>query len=287
MLTPNQIAGLKMWHDAAQGITLNYESLTTTTTAITAGGSTFSLTSNNGLSLYQKIKIGTEEKVITNISATITVDTPFANPYPAGEAVFRGRVSSWADLSGNGNHYTQAEAQYQPHYLARGLANKPVLKMAGPLASPSLTMTDRTYVEIFQLKGTSSGSYHGITLQNNTPFYQLYIESSSTLPQKMRNFVNATDFDMGLTMVNNVPSLLFNTMGGGLAKITNNGVAGTVNAYTAGAATGPFWTGGAVSVGNGPMNGEFSEKLVYDRVLTASEITGLQNYYKSKYGFTF
>lgn len=193
------------------------------------------------------------------------------------------KVSAWVDQIG-GNTLIQGNATYQPTHISSSINGLPALRFNGhQLATLSQTIIDREYVIIYKLNGAYSGTYHTLVIQDATPFYQVYIDAT-----RIRGFIDPRNYDSLITpSAIGVNNLLFARLAASGLQFKNNGVTGaTIGAAAIPTATAPFKVG-SYGVNLNPLNGDIAEILVYNKALSATERASIENYLKTKYGFTY
>ncbi|MDO7877299.1 FG-GAP-like repeat-containing protein [Hymenobacter sp. ASUV-10] len=200
-----------------------------------------------------------------------------------------GTVTAWADLSGNGFGVAQATAGQCPALTSNAVNGKPALSLDGNddwLQSTGAVdllagQTNYTFFAVTK-PGTTQKQYADI-------FDYSHSGGSRFVIQQDGNSTN-TFYNNGVTAANQVlPTAGFSILGGTFA----NGGTGTSrlnggNALSGPASTNSWATPANFRVGNWSLtgrefNGQIAEVLVFNRVLTATEIGQVETYLGSKY----
>ena len=168
-----------------------------------------------------------------------------------GDAVYQ-----WQDQSGNGNHFVQATAIRQPEYKASLINGLPGVFVDGT------TFLELLAQVIFSIEGS-------VWVGNTIVFYDQFMWKTQTLiaQDNLPHFIginkSATDIDYYADS---------STVFANKAHVED-------------------WTvyvehilGDQVGLLNGTMIGNISEFIVYDKVLSTSEVATVTNYLASKYG---
>lgn len=208
-------------------------------------------------------------------ATTMYTDTGATVPVSAsGDA-----VKHWADKSGNGWNFTNSTAN--PLYITSGRYSQSVLR-----ASSSLLIQNNIY-------GSSSE-------------YTIFTVGRSTSTTGQQQIIDAqtgrlvTGFkDNDVTVYTNVwrtSTIETNTnwnvwtwyLDTSAPKIRQNGVEGTINAYTALALNGQVGLFSRYnSAGNESMNGDFGEIICYTSTLTTQQIVNIERHLASKWGIVY
>lgn len=202
-----------------------------------------------------------------------------------GMSQANGKLSSWEDQSGNGRHATMPVAERQPTYVKWGIGLKPTVRFLGAqslnLAS-SLNPTTYTILVVGKQQPASSFNF-GIILGpgGSNPNNQLRWNGDSGV---------MTVRTGGNPMIITAPSgnnrtyhMLTVTFDGSTQRLYRNGV---LTATSAVSSTMPF---AVSSVGSyystSFLQGDISELMVYDRVLSPTERSDTETYLNNKYFF--
>ena len=207
-----------------------------------------------------------------------------------GDAVYQ-----WQDQSGNGNHFVQATAIRQPEYKASLINGLPGVFVDGT------TFLELLAQVIFSIEGSvwvvgqqtapppnfsNGGAYWTSTDGSFPPFMALYSERIGAFG----NTIVFYDQFMGKTQTliaqDNLPHFI------GINKsATDIDYYADSSTVFANKAHVEDWTvyvehilGDQVGLLNGTMIGNISEFIVYDKVLSTSEVATVTNYLASKYG---
>lgn len=199
-------------------------------------------------------------------------------------------VTEWQDQSGQNNHAT-ADTGEEPLYLASGIGGQPALDFDGAqiLTIPHANSIDISTLSAFMvIQKDGEGTGNGFAMMRNNGRWGICID----LNESPNWFVtshseNPTDFDTGQE-IGNVPHLI---------GFTNDGIESF--AYLDGSKSSSlfsrvFTTGDSESLqiggydesfsGTEKCNAKISEVMLFNRVLSSGEISGIINYVGSRYG---
>ncbi len=198
-----------------------------------------------------------------------------------------GTVSAWADQSGNGFHVEQATATMRPAFTANAANGKPALTLDGTddflqsNASVDLLGAQTSYSYFIVAKpATTQKAYADLFDYSHNSSVRFVVQQDAGQTNKFYNNGYATQ-QLYPTAFN----LLTGThVNGGTVMSRANGV----NELTATSSTNSFGTPSAFRVGNWinsgrEFTGQIAEVVMYNRVLTASEITQVETYLDTKY----
>jgi hypothetical protein len=191
-------------------------------------------------------------------------------------------VSDWLDLSGEGNDATQAIAGDRPSYLlSGGVSNLPGVQFTsadseimscGTFVETSNDMTVFAVFNQTDLSGTQALFFHSGTsraiLTDRTDQISTFDDSIS-----YRFAGNSQTGEQWVEWHCNSSTTTFTGY--------RNGSAIGSDTYST-TTWGLFTLGGASNKGS-PFNGILSEVIVFNRILTASEITQIRNYLSNRY----
>lgn len=183
-------------------------------------------------------------------------------------------VSSWTDSSGNANHAT-GSGSTRPIYKTNIINGLPVVRFDDSddnLDTPSISWTNQT---IFLVLIGGGGGYP-VTFSSGSENAVIY------------GFVANT-----LEIYNNPRIQIGNFSSAAYATIIRNS-AGTTTVRRNGAQTGTSGTvsipgAGAVRLGKSfvpsdPWGGDMAELLIYDAVISGTDLTNIESYLATKYG---
>jgi photosystem II stability/assembly factor-like uncharacterized protein len=209
-----------------------------------------------------------------------------------------GKVSAWADQSGEGRSATQATAAAQPALVANALNGKPVISFDGTSDFMNFTypvngLTGMTIVMVgnnatSQVGGSNGGDHAALLWHETAPWGWVHLSP----------FQTNVRFRFGTGQTNNLPSYTrLTSLGTGYSRTiaVKNGTTDSlyVNGMQVVNATGKLATiarcqnvamigrGGAPTISY--FNGNIAEIMVYNRALTAAELATVDAYLTEKY----
>jgi Concanavalin A-like lectin/glucanases superfamily len=195
-----------------------------------------------------------------------------------------GAVASWTDKSGNGNNALQASGANQPTNTASQINGK-----------PALIFTDSSYMSI--------ASNAGLSWTGNVTIF--FAGDTSTVGSGARRFLSKVsaigigkgaissearlttfgvqDYDSttGFFAVN-TPLIACYALGQYPVSFYKNGA--LINTVGGGIPANTSASDLLVSSVGEPWNGKMGEVLIYNRALSAAEITSVTNYLRTKWG---
>lgn len=321
--TDNSISlasGLKLWLDASDtaNVNLTYNSLGTTATG-SLGANTITVSANTSLVVGARIRLGgagavtaastagADTYTVTNIAGTtITLDSNLTAGY-AGSAVYQGYVSQLTDKSGQGNSAVQAAAGNMPLWVGNGLNGSGTAKFDGVndlLTTPAINLTGTDAVSNFTVFNytTNPGSdyvidefsatFHAVTdafaqfiANNDAGFFGYFagLKGNGGINDEGQTALNLNAWHIAATLfdksqpssnetaifINGDNSSINNTFGNG----ENTNAFGTYALYIGSRANGTI-----------PLNGNISERILYDSSLPVATRNLLEQYQSAKWG---
>jgi len=195
-------------------------------------------------------------------------------------------VSSWPDLSANGYHATQTDAAKKPTYKTNILNGKAVVRFDGGDFLASNCPADTKPVTIFFV-ATFTNFTTGRSVLGPSADGARQLRASGTTGKV--SLLQATIAPVGTSndaLTAGVPAVCAVTFGAaGYAFYINGSPSGS------GASAGTFTAGATSLIGarstllNDPMLGDIPEIIQFDSVLSASDLTKVTNYLRTKWGF--
>jgi hypothetical protein len=184
-------------------------------------------------------------------------------------------VSQWTDLSGAGNHFTQATALVQPLYVASGINSLPSLDFAATNACVASTnsITMRTVFLVASYPGASFG----------------------TLPTALAAGISSGDYifrgNTGLTTWDTTNGTVGTRYTDGTATNSAGTLSSTKHAYMwvgSSAKTASAWrVGDDAASAVREWDGQIAEVIGYSGLLSGSEEAAVEGYLAARYGITF
>lgn len=197
-----------------------------------------------------------------------------------GVTLASGAVSQWSDLSGAGNHATQATVNDRPTVAASALNGQPAILFSGS-ATKALTHPLRleppcTVAFVAQTDATSD--YHGIacfgldlggvcffaTTASNGNQWGLYANADAV------SGASINTFKRGIAIVRAYNDVDFRTNGSSVTAATG------VSGYVAASTIGNTWGGAS-------LEGRVATILGFNRALTVAEALRLEAYWGAQY----
>ena len=279
-------------------ITKTYQNLAATgtgtsgTTVITASGSVASLVKAGEL-----LRIGGTDiyTVLSVTGAGLTINTveTLSTNYVA-QAMALDRVSQWNDKSGKGNHVTQGTALIQPVYNPAQLNSNAVISFDGtnalvlPSALYSIANGANT-IFVTSKRDTEAGTTNVVlSLGEGADVNRTALSYNSTSGQVI--FINHAGAGSSVTKSGNTNTnyqILMGSFNGGtgLTVNTNNGTAAT---STTGAVSSAVDRGsiGARTSSSLFLIGDIAQIVVYNRLLSTTEIIQVNKFLAQKTGIT-
>ena len=209
-------------------------------------------------------------------------------------------ISSWKDLSGNNRNFTQSTVASQPTRVTNVINSLPAVRFDGvndSLGTSDWLASNRTYFWVFRtpssIAGGGSGSIALLAGANSFPLMVfglgaqtgsisgevISILGVSTGGAQIRgryttSTISAGNYQMNVTTDSSYASALrFNKT----ATSTSVSPNGDLNSQTY-----PGYV--AYTAGNDGLTWDAGEILIYDRVLSGSEITTVESYFTTKWG---
>ena len=243
-------------------------------------------------------------KTISGLSLWLDGTDPAGTGTPPSSGT---AISSWVDKSGKGNNFTQSTPGNQPTYQSAAVNSK------GSIQFTELNNDYLQSVGYFMLAGsafdffwvlnpsTVSGNGTGYTFfytdkgNSGTVISPNYQTPTFSITPTFFNFESfgweSSSFIQAFT-ANSTYLFEFNYNGGDITTSTNytglvnNSVLTRAGAISGGGGNGPNVLGGdALSSANYQYGGYMSEIIFYNRVLSSSERTSIQNYLFNRWNY--
>ena len=303
-------ANLKLWLDASDtaNVNLTYNALGTTASG-TTGTNTITVSSNTGLTIGARIRLGgagsvtaastlgSDTYTITNIAGTtITLSSNLTTTYTTS-SIFQGYVSQLTDKSGLANNATQATAANMPLWVSNGLNGLGVAQYNGSSSfmtaanSASLTVANGTPVSIITIANAfSTAAKQSIINKGNYGVAWNY-GTGTVAGGGLFARHNQGDILSSLSVTANIGQLLSTFYTGTQDSFYLNGSAAntlTDNGWQEAANTSSFYIGAAYNgvalTYNEFFNGTIPETLIYNNNPSANARNLVEQYQSNKWG---
>ncbi|WP_054023593.1 LamG-like jellyroll fold domain-containing protein [Bacillus sp. FJAT-28004] len=234
-----------------------------------------------------------------SVQSELPKPTPFTPPASANLKLWlsadagistdvNGKVSAWADQSGNTNNAIQNTAVYQPTFVNNVINGNPVIRFDGAndsLLSSGVTGNMNTNTVIFVLRPQAVTNYNQ-TIQATGGWGQFVFQSTSTgqvyTGTSTSSRITPTDGPGANTLVANNWSKFAYVFNSGSAKLFKNGTQLASKRLSNPAS----WTGFSLGLNNvNTINGDIAEVFVYNSALSDADRQSIDAYLLSKYGF--
>ncbi len=205
-------------------------------------------------------------------------------------------VSQWDDLSGNGAHFTQATALSRPGYSTTSFGGKPAVSLTQAAnsfmqASPTIAAgaPNQTIITIAKKTGTGLAAYNGIVCIGSGSSGGM----TGTIGTDSSSALWFGGAGLGLPTFGTILTNTYVFLG----KTTRNvGGFGNDTAFINGVKNAPYTQPGAYNLtpantlllgryfsGSSTSNWDVAAVILYNRILSDSEMAALAVYYKNKY----
>lgn len=201
----------------------------------------------------------------------------------AGVSAPDGRVSSWADLTGNGHNATMPVAARQPFWVLNALNGWPVVRFSGAQSMTlNLPATPFHFTMFVVGRNTLPGESYSMILgpAGSAPNNQLRWEGSSQLTLVgTGNAMPVETIAMGSNRDFHVLTLSYD---GSVLRAYRNGALLTTLAFS----TSGSWDLNSIGsfYSSDFMQGDLAEIVIYERVLSDAERAAAGNYFHAKFG---
>lgn len=225
-------------------------------------------------------------------------------PTPYGDL-----VQVWEDQSGNGNHFSQPTSSFRPQLVIQPalFCGKPSIRFDVSrrtyLASALKSSGSKTVFIVFKVNALAGTPQSLLTIKGLTTTYTEVMITDHPAYRSISYIANVPGSVSGGTMINSSGMNVSFSGAGNIATIVYNG--GTIsspgsyqNKYDTVSASvsssglfGRLMNDTSAIGARAPehdyafFNGDMAEIIAYDRVLASAEMTQVQNYLVSKYGF--
>lgn len=216
-----------------------------------------------------------------------------------GVTLTGGYVSTWADQSGNDNHFTQSTSDNRPGYSATTINNRPGITF-NPSFPEFLTRSDSDLsgVKMFTSGATEFtlfvvGSSNTRGSGTRSSFFSQYInngQGSSFTLSRLSNgqFANSTLQNTVLTTAGNSSLNLHTTIYNSSTLIyrLNQSLVGSTGSVNIASQNGSLFRVGAGNSSNSTshaLDGKIGEIIVFNRTLNAAELDYVENYLYDKW----
>lgn len=224
-------------------------------------------------------------------------------------AILGDLVQVWEDQSGNGNHFVQNVSSYRPQWIAiaNTLCSQPLMRFDVSrrtfLQSAFTLPGSKTIFIVFLQPGLSGNPQTLFSLKGNTNSYTEILCSDHPAYKPLSYMAEMPGSASGGTTMNSVGNNISFSPAGNIFTMTyDGGVASSAASYSSNynAASTPVLASGLFGRllhdtttigGRAPeqnysfLTGYIGEIIVYNRVLTAAEISQVEAYLQGKFGF--
>ncbi len=205
-------------------------------------------------------------------------------------------VSAWADQSGSGNDVTQASGSLQPTFNASSINGLPgitfsALKRLEGTTNPLASGSPRSIIVVAKSTSASGGVFIGIR-ESGPLFNAEIVNGGAVAGQCIFGSDDVSYWKTGIqTLPTDIVAEFYGTVGSPLLANVN----GTAQSLTVGTGSGNIvsdtgssgFTVGNLQLGIGsdlPWIGDICEILVYDHILSPSDLATAREYLSTKYG---
>ena len=202
-----------------------------------------------------------------------------------GVTLASGKVSAWADQSGNSNNFSQGTAAQQPVFNSSGVNGQPTL---------SFTAANSTFLLGPTLDATGFTGLTFVVMVNytSTATFAMFVSQSEL--DELRAFSDGTSLQMATSFSNNCNGATNRSGVWGMACGRHVSSTNAVDvswkkvldaSATGGALGASVLAIGARSSGSFYMTGQIAEVAAYNRAITDAERDQLNSYGASRYGY--
>ena len=191
-------------------------------------------------------------------------------------------VSQWNDLSGNGNNVAQATGSKQPTYNATDVAYNGMPTLSFTSSNIQVLLATMTLTQPFTVYVVGQATYTGATLAmvgGNTSTFELYFTGGSLWNIYAGSAVASTNSSTS-------PVVLASILNGTSSAIYVNSSAAASGSGDAGTDSSTQVAIGGVSTSVNPFNGKIAEVLIYNSVLSTTQLGTIFQYLGNRYGIT-
>jgi hypothetical protein len=214
-----------------------------------------------------------------------------------------GAVSSWADLSGNGNDLGQVVSGSRPTLVSNVINGQPGISFPGSPASPGVFLSNgstnlvasgaaRTIVVVARSGSSGTILSAPFAFRRSTPLFGVgwtpYSGSNYVYSDGVTGTSNQTVPSAPATSTDYVLEFTFDGTTGHNVTFTENGSSLTVSNGGTGCTSDTGSTGFTVgaredNAGASTFNGKICEILVYDHVVSGAELAAVRQYLETRY----
>ncbi len=191
-----------------------------------------------------------------------------------------GKVATWPDGSTNNNAMKQTTVAYQPLLIFNGCNNRPVVRFSTTntesLTAAGVTGSIPVFSVTWLIKPKTTTSYNQV-LGNTWGSWLCHTEASGGVYCGTTASVrfDTSNLGAGTYAVNSWQYYTFTQDAGNVACFYKNGTLKATKTLT----TPGTWTG----FGLGSIDGDIAEVALWTKTLSSTELTSLNQYYKTKY----
>lgn len=197
----------------------------------------------------------------------------------SGVVIVGGAVARWKDISGNNNDAVQNQTERQPQRIQNVAGGQPAIRFNGAqyMTASAVFPVGSDYTVAFAVRVNSYGTSNNVISGNNRAHYFGGVPYLKVLHSG--NFSQQATAAIAVTSAMNVAVVTY-TESSRTATIIINGFAADTAQVPAN--TDPAIYLGAYAQANF-LTGDIAEAVIFDRVLTPTEVSGLQSSWIARY----
>ena len=281
LLSWNGIAGIQTYQ-----VSLSQDpNFNTGIQAYNSSYSQFQLTSNlvSGVWFWKVSGILNGQSIVSNLAKFEVfepTDFPSLKLWLRSDSVQvnNGKITCWYDRSGNNLNANQTNSSLQPTLISNGLGQLNTIRFNNSKITTSpFSTNNRNEFIITKRNGNPSSGYHSLFLHDNSPYYQLYIESDNLF----KSYIGSSIVNSNASFDDSKFQLITRLCSSNQVKLRKN-----ASQFSALSSSTPTVSNLSLSIGNFAsnfLNGDIAEIIIFDAQLTNQEITNVENYLMDRY----